>query len=542
MRVACVGGGPGGLFFSLLFKQSNPASEVVVFERNSLQDFFGFGVVFSDATLGNLSNTDSRLCQQLDRLGEHWERIEVRLKGERLGCGGNGMAAITRKELLALLQQRAMEVGVDLRAHEEVRDLSQLSSVDLIVVCDGVGSRLRSQLSRQLYPSVEVSSAKYIWFGTTYRFEGLTFIFEPCLDGLFAVHGYPIDSHTGTFIVETDELSWHRAGLDKFDLSQAPSRSDEVSRVYLEKLFSSQIDGCKLLTNNSRWASFRTVSNRSWHWRNVVLLGDAAHSAHFSVGSGTKMAMEDAAALVRALDEHPKDLESALVSYESERRPSVEHIQSSARPSLAWWENYRTYYDSFEPAQFAFHFLSRSIGYGRILKRDKAFVDQVISWWARRYGDRDPLCSPLHTGSLHATSRLVRLGESSERLRLPGGSELARVSTYSRAPQGPWALDIDASGSRGDLAAAMRAVETAGCKPSVAVVSGGDLLERVRACESIRLIHHLPVLAVEDSCDLDRARTLLLSGRADLVGLKGQADMAMAEEHGNGAKTGDGCN
>jgi len=432
-------------------------------------------------------------------------------------------------------------VGVDLRAYQDVRDLSQLTSFDLIVVCDGVGSKLRSQLSQKLSPSVEVSSAKFIWFGTTYRFGGLTFIFEPSPDGLFAVHGYPIDAHTGTFIVETDELSWHQAGLDKFDISQPPGPSDQESKMYLEKLFSSQIDGCQLLTNNSRWASFRTVSNRSWHWRNIVLLGDAAHSAHFSVGSGTKMAMEDAAALAQALDEHPKDLESALVSYESARRPSVEHIQSSARPSLAWWENYRTYYHSFEPVQFAFHFLSRSIGYERILKRDKAFVDQVITWWARRYGARDPLCSPLHTGSLHTTGRLVRLGESSARLRLPGGSELARVPTGSPAPQAPWALDIDASDSGGFVTKATRAIETARSKPSVVVVSGGDVLKRVRACETVRLIHHLPVLAVEDHGDLDRARTLLLSGRADLVGLGGKAGLAMAEEHCGGDGPGSGC-
>ncbi len=301
MRVACVGGGPGGLFLAALLKRADPSIEVTVFERNRPADAFGFGVVFSDATLGVLDEADPVLLHRLDEHGRHWDRIEVRLKGERIRCGGNGMAAITRKVLLQLLQQRAAEAGVELRFGAEVPGFAALDDYDVVVAADGANSRIREELSEHLEPEVQVATAKFIWFGTTYLFDGLTFVHERGPHGAFAVHGYPISRDASTFIVETDEASWRAAGLDEFDVTQPSGASDEKSRRYLESLFAAQIDGHRLLTNNSRWGNFRTRRMRRWHHGNVVFLGDAAHTAHFSVGSGTKMAMEDAAVLARTL-------------------------------------------------------------------------------------------------------------------------------------------------------------------------------------------------------------------------------------------------
>lgn len=359
-RVAVVGGGPGGLFFATLAKAADPGLEVTVFERNRADDTFGFGVVFSDATLAAIDDADPVLRDALAAHGVHWDVIEVRLKGERHRCAGMGMAAIARRTLLHLLQTRAAEVGVDVRFRTEV-DLGQLDGYDLVVAADGANSRIRTQLADAFRPSYEEASAKFVWFGTTYRFDGLTFLHERGPDGVFAVHGYPISPDVSTFIVETNDRSWRAAGLDEFDAAQPPGPSDAKSKDYLEKLFAEQIEGATLLTNNSRWGSFRTRRAGTWRTGNVALLGDAAHTAHFSVGSGTKMAMEDAVVLAASIGAHPDDLDAALGAYEVAARPSVDKIQGSARPSLSWWEHFGRYHDAFEPWQFTYHFLTRSI-------------------------------------------------------------------------------------------------------------------------------------------------------------------------------------
>ncbi|MGH3735047.1 MAG: FAD-dependent monooxygenase [Micromonosporaceae bacterium] len=390
-RIACVGGGPGGLFFATLIKQAAPAVEVTVFERNRPDDTFGFGVVFSDATLAAIHQADPVLRRGLRDDGRHWDQIEVRLKGHRLRCGGNGMAAITRRTLLALLQRRAAEVGVDLRFSTEIPGLAALADYDLIVAADGSNSRIRGELADAFGPRVEVATAKFIWFGTSYLFDGLTFVHQRGPHGVFAVHGYPISTEASTFIVETDEASWRAAGLDEFDVSQPPGPSDQKTRGYLEKLFAEQIDGSPLLVNNSRWGNFRTWRTRSWRHGKVALLGDAAHAAHFSVGSGTKMAMEDAVALAAALTDHPGDLGAALGAYQRTRQPKVARIQDSARPSLSWWEHFGRYHDAFEPHQFAFHFLSRSIGRDKLGKADpstyKAYTRMVDKMLDQRLSD-----------------------------------------------------------------------------------------------------------------------------------------------------------
>ncbi len=498
-RIACVGGGPGGLFFAALIKQADPSVQVTVFERNRAEDTFGFGVVFSDATLAAIHAADPVPRTALAEDGRHWDDIEVRLKGQRIRCGGNGMAAITRKTLLQLLRRRAEEVGVELRfSHEVPADPSQLADYDLIVAADGANSRFRDRLADVLVPEVEVATAKFIWFGTDYLFDGLTFVHEHGPHGTFAVHGYPIGDGVSTFIVETDEETWRRAGLDEFDTAQPPGPSDDKSKQYLEKLFAEQIDGHELLVNNSRWGNFRTLRTHRWHSGNVVLLGDAAHTAHFSVGSGTKMAMEDAIALADSVLAHRDDVPSALEAYEAARRPSVEKIQGSARPSLSWWEHFGRYHDAFEPTQFAFHFISRSIGKERIARRDPEFVDAVVRDWRAAHEGLDPLDTPFRE---FAGRRLTAADLAA--LRSAG-------CLWLTAPEGeaqlPPVYEELADALNGDT------------PPDLVAVQGGTPFTRSLLAEQTRLVHGVPVLIVEVGMDDDRAETLLLSGRADLVG------------------------
>lgn len=496
LRVGVVGGGPGGLFLATLLRRAEPAIDVTVFERNRAADTFGFGVVFSDRTLAAIHEADPVLREALASHGRHWDVIEVRLKGERIRCGGNGMAAIARRTLLGLMQERAARAGADLRFGTEV---DEPDGFDLIVAADGAGSRIRERLAGRLRAQVHTATAKFIWFGTDYLFDGLTFVHERGPDGVFAVHGYPISHDASTFIVETDEVSWRAAGLDAFDVAQPPGRSDEQSRTYLEELFAEQIDGRSLLVNNSRWGNFRTRRTGRWHVlgpQPIALLGDAVHTAHFSVGSGTKMAMEDAIALTAALVGHPGDLPAALAAYEAAARPSVEAIQDAARPSLSWWEHFGRYYDAFEPWQFAVHFLSRSMSTARLARRAPEFVDATLAAWIDRYGS-EPLDTPFSVAGLELPGRAVAIDD------LPPDS-------------GAW---ISAPDSEADLGPVLAAVDRAadGGTPLV-VVRAGTALTRTLVCEHARLVHGRPTMLIDPDLDRDRALTAVLSGRTDLVG------------------------
>jgi anthraniloyl-CoA monooxygenase len=495
LRVAVVGGGPGGLSFAALVRRADPSVAVTVFERNRPDDTFGFGVVFSDATLSNLSDADPVLREALEEHGVHWDRIEVRLKGRRLHCAGNGMAAIARRTLLSLLQARAAEAGAELRFQAEVAGLDDLSGYDLVVAADGGNSRLRGALASTLQPGVETATAKFIWFGTTQRFDGLTFVHERGPHGVFAVHGYPISDAVSTFIVETDEESWRRAGLDAFDTTRPPGPSDLRTKVYLEELFAAHLDGHELLVNNSRWANFRTWRCARWCAGRVVLLGDAAHTAHFSVGSGTKMAMEDAVSLAGCVAGCGGHLDAALDAYEAQRRPQVRRIQDSARPSLSWWEHFGRYHDAFEPAQFAFHFLTRALGRDKLHRRDAAFVDAVERDWLDEH-HHPPLDTPLRCGGVSLPGRVVSVDQ------LAG----ARV------------LRVDAPATEAGLAAAVAELERgAAAAPDLALVAGGTSLTRTLLAEECRLRLRLCAVVMEEGLDRDRAVRLVLSGRADAV-------------------------
>jgi 2-polyprenyl-6-methoxyphenol hydroxylase-like FAD-dependent oxidoreductase len=521
MRMAVLGGGPGGLFAATLAKASDPGREVVVFERNRAEDTFGFGVVFSDATLEGIHAADPVLRTALTEHGVHWDPIEVRLHGERFLCHGNGMAAVERKTLLNLLQQGAIQAGVDVRFSTEVDPDELLAAgFDLVIAADGANSRLRDRFADVFSPSVEAATAKFIWLGTTYPFTGLTFVHERSPHGVFAVHGYPIGNGVSTFIVETDEESWHAAGLDGFDVTQPPGPSDEKTKAYLQHLFTGQIDGHPLLVNNSRWGNFRTRRARRWRHRvggtAIALLGDVAHTAHFSVGSGTKMAMEDAVALAAALDEHPDDVDAALVAYETVRQPQVAKIQNSARPSLSWWEHFGRSHDALPPWQFAYHFFTRSLSESKLRRRDDGYVNGVHDGWRRAHG-AEPLDSPIEVAGQRLDGRVVVVGD--EAVHLSGGPLPLRPGPVEDGS--PWGLWVAAPDTEDRLPTALDAVaKGVAAGTALVAVGGGTALTRRLLCEAARLEHGAVSLLVEEvdpGLAVDVAVTAVLSGRTDLV-------------------------
>ena len=542
MRIACLGGGPGGLLAALLAKRSDPDREVTVFERNRAGDTFGFGVVFSDATLDGIDAADPVLRRALAEHGAHWDPIEVRLRGERWRFGGNGMAAVARRTLLGLLAERAAAAGVDLRFATPVSPDDLLDAgYDLVIASDGANSSMRARFSQDFGPSVVTATAKFIWFGTTYPFGGLTFVHEQSPHGVFAVHGYPIGNGTSTFIVETDEESWRAAGLDAFDVSQPPGPSDDNSRLYLEKLFAGQIDGAPLLVNNSRWGNFRTWRTQRWRHRAgttaIALLGDAAHTAHFSVGSGTKMAMEDAITLVAALDArapgvHPEAaaVDAALAAYEAARQPQVARIQDAARPSLSWWEHFGRSYEHLPPWQFAYHFFSRSLPAAKIRQRDPGFAGAVETAWQAAHHGAEPLTTPVEIAGHPQSARVIPVTPTTAHLTSAPLPLLTHPPTTAPPPatSPAWGLRICAPDIEAGLAAAADAV-TDGLAAGACLVAvhGGTALTRRLVCEAARLEHGAITLLVEDGGDdpargEDAALTAILSGRTDLVGRPGQ--------------------
>lgn len=556
MRIAVLGGGPGGLFAATLAKASRPEREVTVFERNRAEDTFGFGVVFSDATLEAVHAADPVLRTALAEHGVHWDAIEVRLHGERFVCGGNGMAAVQRKTLLHLLQRGAARAGVDVRFSTDVGcDDLLAAGYDLVIAADGANSRLRDRLAGAFVPSVDTAAATFIWLGTTYPFPGLTFIHERSSHGVFAVHGYPIGNGVSTFIVETDEASWRAAGLDSFDVTQPPGPSDEKTRAYLQALFARQIEGHPLLVNNSRWGNFRTVRVERWWHRlgssAIALLGDAAHTAHFSVGSGTKMAMEDAVALVTALDAHPDDVDGALDAYEKVRRPQVAKIQDAARPSLSWWEHFGRSHEKLPAWQFAYHFFTRSLPESKLRIRDDAFVSAIHARWRAVHGAH-PLDSPIEVGGQRLEGRVVGVdssgvesgaaesdavesggtgsggagsggtgsgGAGSRAVHLPGGSLPLRCGPPGDGTT--WGVPVAAPDTEAGLPGALDAVAKGlAAGAALVAVSGGTALTRRLLCEAVRLDHGAVSLLVEDvdpALAADMAVTAVLSGRTDLV-------------------------
>lgn len=412
MKIAVVGGGPGGLYFSALVKQLRPNVEVTVWEQNAASDTFGFGVVFSDETLGGIGNADPVVADYMEQHFARWADIDIHYRGEQLTVGGQGFAAMYRKDLLEMLQQRTRELGVDVRFSTRAPDVSELSeSYDLVVAADGLNSHIRRTFEDRFKPSVDRRANKYIWLGTSEVFEAFKFFIKETEYGVMQVHGYPFSDQGSTFIVEMHEDVWRRAGFDKTENEVfGPGINDDYAVDRIREIFADELAGHELLTNNSKWINFTTVRNESWVHENIVLLGDAAHSAHFSIGSGTKLAMEDALALAACLFENPK-IDGALRAYESERRPVVESTQRAAQASLEWFENIGMYVGQ-DSAQFAFNLLTRSrrITQENLRLRDPEFARRVEDHFASSQNlteSAPAMFQPYRLGGVELINRIV---------------------------------------------------------------------------------------------------------------------------------------
>lgn len=412
MRIAIVGGGPGGLYLAALMKSLDPAHEITVWERNAPDDTFGFGVVFSDETLGSIEGADAVVHDQMERLFARWTDIDVELNGHRFTVGGQGFAAMSRRELLKILQHRVADLDVQVHYRAEAPDIEELRThFDLVVGADGLSSAVRTRYVDAFGPSLDKRRNKYIWFGTDLVFEAFQFFVKETEWGVMQIHGYPYSDQGSTFIVEMHEDVWRRAGLDRSEHDVfPPGASDEYAVRRVSEIFADELQGHRVLTNNSKWLSFQTVRNEHWHHGNVVLIGDAAHTAHFSIGSGTKLAMEDALALAACLHENPS-VESALTAYEEERKPVVESTQRAAQASLEWFENIGMYADQ-DPAQFVFNLITRSrrITFENLKDRDRVFAGRMEEEFARHVGSAEvaaAMFQPTRIGALELKNRVV---------------------------------------------------------------------------------------------------------------------------------------
>jgi len=376
MKAAVIGGGPAGLFFALLLKRADPEHEIAVYERNRPDDTFGFGVVFSDATEEALAVADAEVAAAMSARCHRWDDIEVHYKGHTLVSKGHRFSGLSRAGLLGILAARCREAGVRLCFEREVADPASLEGADLILAADGVNSAVRERYREHFRPVVDVRPNRFVWLGTTKPFPAFTFYFKSDASGLWRVHAYQYEPDRSTFIVEATEATWRRSGL---------AEGDEARTIaFCEALFAEELEGHRLLGNRSIWRSFPTIRNGRWSYGNVVLAGDAAHTAHFSVGSGTKLAMEDAVALVDALRNEPS-IPDALAAYEAARRPPVESLQRAAQASLQWFEDTERYMD-LEPLQFAFTLITRSlrVTHENLKLRDPAFTTRVDSWFSEQ--------------------------------------------------------------------------------------------------------------------------------------------------------------
>ncbi|MET4925897.1 bifunctional salicylyl-CoA 5-hydroxylase/oxidoreductase [Streptomyces sp. PSRA5] len=399
LKVAVIGGGPGGLYAAVLLKRLDPRREITVWERNAPDDTFGFGVVLSDETLGGIEHADPTVHRALQGEFVRWDDIDIVHRGRTLTSGGHGFAALGRRRLLEILHERCASLGVRLRFRTQAPPAAQLAAThDLVIAADGVNSRTRESHADVFRPTVTTERCRYIWLAADFAFDAFRFEIAETEHGVMQLHGYPFSSDASTVIVEMREEVWRAAGFDVLDERQSTERC--------AKIFADALGGRALRANKSSWTAFRTVVNAHWSHGNTVLIGDAAHTAHFSIGSGTKLAVEDALALAACVEERP-DLPAALAAYETERRPVVESTQRAAAASLRWFEELATYTD--QPArQFAFGLLTRSrrVTHDNLRLRDAEFTGAVEEDFGCEPGT-PPMFTPFRLRGLTVRNRVV---------------------------------------------------------------------------------------------------------------------------------------
>ena len=435
MRVAVVGAGPAGLYFAILMAQTGQ-HEITVYERNPPGATYGWGVVFSETTLSELAEIDRPAFAELERSLVHWSAIDIRHTGKTLRSLGHGFSAISRPALLGTLDARARALGVQLQYEANLEPLTGADAVDLVVAADGVNSSWRSHHDAAFRPDFDWHRTRFMWLGVPFAFPAFTFIFEETTDGPFQVHAYPYSEAASTFIVETTEETWRRAGLDQ--------ASEQESLQFCSALFADHLAGAPLLSNRSSWSRFVTLRSRSWHTSSaggssLVLIGDAAHTAHFSIGSGTKLAVEDAASLCRALALEPGRVKVALAAYQAERQPAVARFQKAARDSARYFESVG-HHLGLAPETFAFNLLTRS---GRVTHRDLEGRDPALTMAADRVvaaqGRGDVIPRPTHTrfevAGLALANRLVGTFEEAGGEGLVLSSVLAVTDSGRAHPQ-----------------------------------------------------------------------------------------------------------
>jgi anthraniloyl-CoA monooxygenase len=407
-RVVLIGGGPAGLYGGILLRKALPRVKVEIYERNRPDDTFGWGVVFSDQTMSGFRASDPESHDAIIRDFHHWDAIDVHFRGETITSNGHGFCGIGRKRLLNIFQERARSLGVEQHFQAEVDDLTPFADADLIVAADGVNSKIRTRGAEVFQPDIAVGKCKFIWLGTHRKFSAFTFAFERTEHGWFQIHAYQFSEELSTVIVETREETWRAHGLDGFTAEQ--------SIAFCESLFAAYLGGNRLMSNanhlrGSAWLNFNRVLCAKWHHENVVLIGDAAHTAHFGIGSGTKLAMEDAASLVSRVA-NAADVQAGLRTYQAERSLEALKLQSAARNRMEWFENVARY-ANLEPRQFAYALLtgSQRIGHANLKMRDPAFVQGYERWLAQRCGaddaPRPPMFLPLRLADMRLPNRVV---------------------------------------------------------------------------------------------------------------------------------------
>jgi anthraniloyl-CoA monooxygenase len=410
VKIVCVGGGPAGLYFAISMKLRNPAHEVIVYERNRADDTFGWGVVFSDQTMVNLTRNDPISAARIGANFTHWDDIEVHLRGESIRSSGHGFIGIGRKQLLLILQNRARDLGAKLVFETPVTDVESLHpDADLIIAADGLNSVIRNKYAAEFGAEVKLARNKFVWLGTHKVFEAFTFIFEETEHGWIWAHCYRFDQDTSTFIAECDQETWDKFGFE--------TMSKEETSATLERIFAKYLDGHKLMSNanhirGSAWLNFPWINCKKWWHKNIILMGDAVHTAHFSIGSGTKLALEDAILLAEILHSSVS-AEAGLQSYQDQRGLEVIKLQNSARNSTEWFETIDRYLP-FAPIQFAYSLLTRSqrISHENLRVRDKPWLEGVEKWFAARAGAdaqiaTPPMFTPFRLREMDLANRIV---------------------------------------------------------------------------------------------------------------------------------------